>query len=61
MLRHNVIYMVHALEHSDVTAVYLSLSYTRTLMVMASTFFKSSTAFVEIISGSSNLLKHLVF
>ena len=56
MLRHNVIYMLHTLEHSDVTAMYLSLSYGDGF-----NFFKSSTAFVEIISDSSNLLKHLVF
>ena len=60
MLRHNVILMVYTLEHSDVIDVFLSLSYSRSLMEMASTFCKSSTDFVEIISGSSNLLKHLV-
>ena len=63
MLRHNVIYMIHTLEHFDVTVVYLSLSYSRSLMVMALTFFyfKLSTIFIEIISDSSNILKQLVF
>ena len=32
MLRHNAILMVYTLEHSDVTAVFLSLSYSRSLM-----------------------------
>ena len=45
-------YLVYTLEYYDVTAAFLSLSYSPSLMVMTSIFFKSSTIFVETISGS---------
>ena len=51
MLRHNAILMVYTLENSDVTAVFLSISYSRFLMAITSAFLNHQPRLLQVFLG----------